>query len=203
MLGIVPEARKFTLPQQPNGGGGGSSDEEGVSANSLGENKLGFIKRLKSFRKSTVRRSQGREKSSSNAGSSPQNQSSLRDKLPAKYIQTTDVKKATLNPVWMEKFRLYVLVKFLFSPNKSEFLFFFSNIESGKTETFHLDIWDHDDEFSVFEAARKLNQVQGLKGLNRYFKQIAQSARTNCSNEGLNIDDFLGAVNLKINVGES
>ncbi len=75
-----------------------------------------------------------------------------------------------------------------------------SNIESGKTETFHLDIWDHDDEFSVFEAARKLNQVQGFKGLNRYFKQIAQSARVNCSNEGANIDDFLGSVNLHINV---
>lgn len=30
----------------------------------------------------------------------------IRDKLPAKYIQTTDVKKATLNPNWMQKFRL-------------------------------------------------------------------------------------------------
>ncbi len=63
-----------------------------------------------------------------------------------------------------------------------------------------MDIWDHDDEFSVFEAARKLNQVQGFKGLNRYFKQIAQSARTNSSIEGSNIDDFLGSVNLNINV---
>ena len=50
-------------------------------------------------------------------------------------------------------------------------VFVLSNIDSKKNETFHLDIWDHDDEFSVFEAARKLNQVQGLKGLNRYFKQ--------------------------------
>ena len=55
----------------------------------------------------------------------------------------------------------------------------------------------------MFEAAKKLNQVQGFKGLNRYFKQIAQSARTNGSSEGSHVDDFLGAVNLKINVGSS
>jgi BAI1-associated protein 3 len=170
MLGIVPEVHKSPLSRQTSAAGA-SSDEEGAS-----ESKLGFMKRLKSFRKSTIRRSQGREKNVSTAGSTLQNYPSLRDKLPVKYIQTTDVKKATLNPVWMEKFRF--------------------NIEGSKTETFHLDIWDHDDEFSVFEAARKLNQVQGFKGLNRYFKQIAQSARTN-SNEGF-VDDFLGSVNLKI-----
>jgi hypothetical protein len=101
MLGIVPETHKFVLSHQTSGAGGASSDEEGAS-----ESKLGFMKRLKSFRKSTIRRSQGREKSVSTTGSSPQNNSSLRDKLPAKYIQTTDVKKATLNPFWMEKFRL-------------------------------------------------------------------------------------------------
>jgi hypothetical protein len=105
MLGIVPELRKFVIPQQSNGGGG-SSDEEGANANSPNDNKLGFMKRLKSFRKSTIRRAQGREKTTPTAGSSPQSHSSLRDKLPAKYIQTTDVKKATLNPIWMEKFRL-------------------------------------------------------------------------------------------------
>lgn len=98
MLGIVPELRKFALAQQSNGAGISSDEESSPST----ENKLGFMKRLKSFRKSTIRRAQGREKSSM----SPQNYSSLRDKLPAKYIQTTDVKKATLNPVWMEKFRL-------------------------------------------------------------------------------------------------
>ncbi|CAF1488850.1 unnamed protein product, partial [Didymodactylos carnosus] len=167
MLGIVPDDKKLIQ------NGGGSSDEEGGSSTTDGntDRKLGFMKRLKSFRKSTTRRREGREK----GVPSPTN--ALKDKLPAKYIQTTDVKKTTLNPVWMEKFRF--------------------NIASGKTETFHLDIWDHDDEFSVFEAARKLNQVQGFKGLNRYFKQIAQSARTDRA-DGSNVDDFLGSVNLKI-----
>lgn len=108
MLGIVPEIRKFVIPQQ--GTSGVSSDEEGANANSPNENKLGFMKRLKSFRKSTIRRAQGREKTTSSTGSSPHNV--LKDKLPAKYIQTTDVKKATLNPIWMEKFRLYVKVFF-------------------------------------------------------------------------------------------
>ncbi|UJR07768.1 hypothetical protein I4U23_012051 [Adineta vaga] len=172
MLGIVPEIHHFSLSRQTSGAGGASSDEENSS-----DSKLGFMKRLKSFRKSTIRRSQGREKNVSTTSSGSPASSGLRDKLPVKYIQTTDVKKATLNPIWMEKFRF--------------------NIESSKTETIHLDIWDHDDEFSVFEAARKLNQVQGFKGLNRYFKQIAQSARTN-SSDGSRVDDFLGSVNIKI-----
>ena len=91
--------------------------------------------------------------------------------------------------VFVSKFLIYAC----------SFFFLKSDIESGKTETFHLDIWDHDDEFSVFEAAKKLNEVQGFKGLNRYFKQIAQSARTN-SNDGSHVDDFLGSVNIKISV---
>jgi len=53
---------------------------------------------------------------------------------------------------------------------------------------------------SVFDAAKKLNEVKGLKGLDRYFKQIAQSARVNKSGEkdaGI-VDDFLGAVNINL-----
>ena len=101
MLGIVPEDQKHSLSRQSSSAGGLSSDDEGSH-----ESKLGFMKRLKSFRKSTIRRAQGREKSFSSTGNNLPNNPSLRDKLRAKYIQTTDVKKATLNPKWMEKFRL-------------------------------------------------------------------------------------------------
>jgi len=135
MLGIVPELRKFGVPQQGNGGGGMSSDEEGASANSPNDNKLGFMKRLKSFRKSTIRRAQGREKTTSTTGSSPQNHSILKDKLRAKYIQTTDVKKATLNPIWMEKFRLYVFNKI------SNFIFPSSLKVISKVEKLKHFIW--------------------------------------------------------------
>jgi BAI1-associated protein 3 len=51
-------------------------------------------------------------------------------------------------------------------------------------------------KFSVVEAARKLNEVKSLKGLDRYFKQIAQSARTDKSDKNSHVDDFLGSVNI-------
>ena len=59
---------------------------------------------------------------------------------------------------------------------------------------------DHDDEFSVVEAAKKLNEVSGLKGLNRFFKQVAQSARSKKSNGSQSVDDFLGCVNICFDV---
>lgn len=57
-----------------------------------------------------------------------------------------------------------------------------------------LSLRDHDDEYSVLDAVSKLNEVRGVKGLGRFFKQIAQSARSG------NQDDFLGCVNISLQV---
>uniref|UniRef100_A0A8C4Q3V0 C2 domain-containing protein n=1 Tax=Eptatretus burgeri TaxID=7764 RepID=A0A8C4Q3V0_EPTBU len=70
-----------------------------------------------------------------------------RETLPAKYIQCTEVKPHTLNPVWNEHFRL--------------------EIDDIHKDVLHLDIWDHDDDVSVAEACRKLNEVNSLKGMGR------------------------------------
>ncbi|KAK2097252.1 BAI1-associated protein 3 [Saguinus oedipus] len=100
--------------------------------------------------------------------------------LPAKCIQVTEVKSSTLNPVW-----------------KEHFLF---EIEDVNMDQLHLDIWDHDDDVSLVEACRKLNEVIGLKGVSRYFKQIVKSARANGTAGPTedHTDDFLGCLNIPI-----
>jgi BAI1-associated protein 3 len=50
----------------------------------------------------------------------------------------------------------------------------------------------------VFEAAKKLNEVKSIKGLDRYFKQIAQSARTDHADKNAHVDDFLGSVDIRL-----
>ncbi|KAM9780190.1 BAI1-associated protein 3 [Neosynchiropus ocellatus] len=108
--------------------------------------------------------------------------SSTKEALPAKSIQVTEVKPETLNPIWDEHFVF--------------------EIDDVHSDLLHLDIWDHDDDVSVAEACKKLNEVSGLRGMGRYFKQIAKSVRANgssssCSEE--NVDDFLGCINIPLN----
>ncbi|XP_017284782.1 BAI1-associated protein 3 [Kryptolebias marmoratus] len=108
--------------------------------------------------------------------------SSTKEVLPARCIQVTEVKPETLNPVWDEHFVF--------------------EIDDVHNDLLHLDIWDHDDDVSVAEACKKLNEVSGLRGMGRYFKQIAKSVRANGSSSSgseENADDFLGCINIPLN----
>lgn len=67
-----------------------------------------------------------------------------------------------------------------------------SDIDDINSDSLHLDIWDHDDESSVLEAVSKLNEVRGVRGLGRFFKQVCQSARQSSQ------DDFLGCVTIPL-----
>ncbi|XP_018655050.1 subfamily C1A unassigned peptidase (C01 family) [Schistosoma mansoni] len=95
--------------------------------------------------------------------------------VPVGIMKSTQVKEQTLNPVWNENFRL--------------------ELDDISSDKLHLDIWDHDEETSVLEAVRSLNEIRGVKQLGRYFKQVSQSARKNQTGD---MDDFLGCVTIDI-----
>ncbi|XP_036408738.1 BAI1-associated protein 3, partial [Megalops cyprinoides] len=103
---------------------------------------------------------------------------SVKEVLAAKTIHVTEVKPETLNPVWNEHFVF--------------------EIDDVSSDLLHLDIWDHDDDVSVAEACKKLNEVSGFRGMGRYFKQIAKSVRANGTAAEESADDFLGCLNIPI-----
>lgn len=72
--------------------------------------------------------------------------------------------------------------------------------ESVQYSLLHAFFRDHDEEFSVIDAAKKLNEVQSMKGLGRFFKQVAQSARS--GKKGGDVDDFLGCVTVSMHVSQ-
>ena len=51
---------------------------------------------------------------------------------------------------------------------------------------------DHDEQTNVIEAVKKLNEVKGVRGIRRFFKQVAQSAK------GADQDDFLGCITIPV-----
>lgn len=169
MLGIVPAYAKdgkvvetFLSEDESDESRKKQSGSEGATTpvskqpvsrySSSGEMKPSFIKRFSSFRRSD--KSSKSSTSLLGKGSKHPASHSVRPatgsgskssmSLPAKYIQATTVRKATLNPVWGERFRF--------------------ELDDIETDTLHIDIWDHDDEVNVLEAVKKLNEVKGLKG---------------------------------------
>ncbi|XP_076459329.1 LOW QUALITY PROTEIN: BAI1-associated protein 3-like [Babylonia areolata] len=176
MLGIMPGSSSSSSQQDNNDSGVVySSDEDSSPGCSPKTTKEHERRHGSSKRFSLHKRSKDRGSSGSGGSGSSGHGIAVRDHLPARLIRTTLVKPNTLNPVWKEKFRF--------------------DLDDVNADTLHLDIWDHDDEFSVIEAAKKLNEVSGLKGLNRFFKQVAQSARSKKSGD---VDDFLGCVNIPL-----
>ena len=85
MLGIMPGRRLQSEEHSPaERVSVGSSDEDNSSPMEKDRKGLGFRFSMKKKEKSGT----------------------VRDILPAKYIQTTSVKPNTLNPEWNERFRL-------------------------------------------------------------------------------------------------
>ena len=108
MLGVVPGNRSDTVKQSDNQNAEDQSSPSTPKHEEHISNKTSFIKRFSSFRKS--------DKTNQKLSTCNLNQNAnlvslkekepARNKVPARFIKATDVKKCTLNPVWMEKFML-------------------------------------------------------------------------------------------------
>ncbi|TGZ55365.1 hypothetical protein CRM22_010416 [Opisthorchis felineus] len=94
---------------------------------------------------------------------------------PVKDVRQTSVKPQTLNPFWDERFQF--------------------ELNDITTDQLELDIWDHDEETSIVDAVRSLNEVRGVKQLGRYFKQVSQTARKGQTGD---VDDFLGSITVDL-----
>ncbi|XP_030855975.1 BAI1-associated protein 3-like [Strongylocentrotus purpuratus] len=88
----------------------------------------------------------------------------------------TEVKEKTLCPSWREQFRF--------------------DVGDVNNEQLQVEVWDHDENSSVGQLIKKnAGDVSNLKGMGRFFKEIAQSAKK----DGKNLDDFLGWVTIPLN----
>ncbi|XP_071479475.1 protein unc-13 homolog D-like [Diadema antillarum] len=99
----------------------------------------------------------------------------LVDHLSKDALVSTKVQEKTLTPTWKEQFRF--------------------DVGDVQNEQLQVEVWDHDEDSSVMQTMKNIGEVSNLKGMGRFFKEIAQSAKSS----GKNLDDFQGWVTIPLN----